>query len=173
MLLAGLTLSAAEPQPAEKAPATPRPYPEHLRWWAEARFGMFIHWGPVSLKGTEISWSRANTNTNCPNRGPIPAEVYDNLCIEVDLGQPKTFSRAVIRQAYPELRRVRKFAIEYHQNGQWKPCYQGVNLGARLAARFAPVTAQRVRLNLTDTTDGPTIWEFQLFENSKAGTRSE
>ena len=22
--------------------------------------GMFIHWGPVSLKGTEISWSRAN-----------------------------------------------------------------------------------------------------------------
>ena len=573
VLLAGLTLSAAQPQPAEKAPATPRPYPEHIRWWAEARFGMFIHWGPVSLKGTEISWSRANTNTNCPNRGPIPAEVYDNLykqfnptnfnaaqwartasaagtkymvltakhcdgfllwpsqasayniaatpfrrdicaelsaaarrqgvrigwyfspmdwrdpdfrterhpaflnrmqtelrellgnygpidllwfdwdgreplydqartyelvrrlqpkiiinnrldlargnnnrqmlstnadyytpeqsvgayddqrpwescmtlsarnqwawggpndgvkpletCLhmlircaggdgnlllnvgpmptgeippdqagrllemgawlakngesiygtrggpfkpsdygvstrkgntifvhlldppedgvelppisakvlrsrlltggqvavrqtaerieiavpekdrqptdtvvaleldapalslpavavpapvslttkakasasnvyrnqpaygadkavdgnpdtrwatdpgaksawlEVDLGQPKSFSRAVIRQAYPELRRVRKFAIEYLQDAQWKPCYEGVNLGARLAARFAPVTAQRVRLNLTETTDGPTIWEFQLFESPKAGTRPE
>ncbi len=50
-----------------------------LQWWREARFGLFIHWGPVSLKGTEISWSRANTNTNCPNKGPIPAEVYDNL----------------------------------------------------------------------------------------------
>jgi alpha-L-fucosidase len=29
-----------------------------LRWWRQGRFGMFIHWGPVSLVGTEISWSR-------------------------------------------------------------------------------------------------------------------
>lgn len=50
-----------------------------LDWWREARFGLFIHWGPVSLKGTEISWSRANTNPLCPNKGEIPADVYDNL----------------------------------------------------------------------------------------------
>ena len=50
-----------------------------MEWWREARFGLFIHWGPVSLKGTEISWSRANTNRACPNQGPIPAAVYDNL----------------------------------------------------------------------------------------------
>jgi alpha-L-fucosidase len=57
----------------------PRPYPERLRWWAEGRFGLFIHWGPVSLKETEISWSRANSNPKCPNQGKIPVEVYDNL----------------------------------------------------------------------------------------------
>ncbi len=56
-----------------------RPYPERLRWWAEGRFGLFIHWGPVSLKETEISWSRANSNPKCPNHGEIPVEVYDNL----------------------------------------------------------------------------------------------
>lgn len=50
-----------------------------LAWWRDARFGMFIHWGPVSLTGQEISWSRANSNTNCPNNGPTPVEVYDNL----------------------------------------------------------------------------------------------
>ncbi len=64
---------------APNASAAPRPYPERLRWWAEGRFGLFIHWGPVSLKETEISWSRANTNPKCPNKGNIPAEVYDNL----------------------------------------------------------------------------------------------
>jgi alpha-L-fucosidase len=26
----------------------------------DQRFGMFIHWGPVTLRGTEISWSRNN-----------------------------------------------------------------------------------------------------------------
>jgi alpha-L-fucosidase len=84
--------------------------------------------------------------------------------LEVDLGRPLKFSRAVIKQAFPELNRVRRFAIEYFQDGQWTPCYRGENLGARLIARFDPVTARRVRLNVTESTDGPTIWEFQLFE---------
>lgn len=29
-----------------------------LKWWQDARFGMFIHWGPVTLMGGEISWAR-------------------------------------------------------------------------------------------------------------------
>jgi alpha-L-fucosidase len=50
-----------------------------LAWWRDTRFGMFIHWGPVSLTGLELSWSRANSNTNNPNNGETPVEVYDNL----------------------------------------------------------------------------------------------
>src|SRR6187402_2783518 len=34
------------------------------------RFGMFIHWGPVTLKGTEIGWSRGKE---------VPLKEYDNL----------------------------------------------------------------------------------------------
>lgn len=41
-----------------------------LDWWKEARYGMFIHWGPVSLKGTEIGWSRGDK---------VPIEEYDQL----------------------------------------------------------------------------------------------
>ncbi len=57
-------LSAAEAPKATQAP------PEALAKWRGLRFGMFIHWGPVSLKGTEIGWSRG---------APIPIEEYDNL----------------------------------------------------------------------------------------------
>jgi len=87
--------------------------------------------------------------------------------LEVDLGQPATVGRAVIEQAFPELKRVRKFAIEYRDGDEWKPCYQGENLGATLEARFKPVTARHIRLNLTECTDGPTISEFQLFPPQK------
>jgi len=59
--------------------ACQQPHANRLKWWSDARFGMFIHWGPVSLSGQEISWSRANTNPKCPNNGPIPAEEYDNF----------------------------------------------------------------------------------------------
>jgi len=64
-LLAAPTLPAAQAQPAT-LPANV----ERLQRWRDARFGMFIHWGPVSLKGTEIGWSRG---------AQIPLEEYDNL----------------------------------------------------------------------------------------------
>jgi alpha-L-fucosidase len=44
---------------------------QRLEYWKDCRFGMFIHWGPISLKGTEISWSRGGKG--------IPIEEYDNL----------------------------------------------------------------------------------------------
>ena len=47
---------------------------ERLEWWKDARFGMFIHWGPVSIKGTEIGWSRGVGGCTA-----IPVEEYDAL----------------------------------------------------------------------------------------------
>jgi len=41
-----------------------------MQWWREGRFGMFVHWGPVSLRGTEIGWSRGKQ---------VPREQYDQL----------------------------------------------------------------------------------------------
>ena len=86
-----------------------------------------------------------------------------NAWLAVDLGKPETVSRTQIEQAYPELKRVKKFALEYWQNGTWLVAYQGENLGATLDATFPPVTAQRLRLNITEATGGPTIFEFKLF----------
>ena len=83
--------------------------------------------------------------------------------LEVDLGRPTRFRRAAVRQAFPELGRVRKFQIEYWRDGQWRVCRRGEEMGAKWSAEFAPLTAQRVRLNLVETTDGPTIWEFLLY----------
>lgn len=41
--------------PASDDPGAPKFAIEH---WKDLRCGMFIHWGPVSLAGTEIGWSR-------------------------------------------------------------------------------------------------------------------
>ncbi len=43
---------------------------ELLQEFQDMKFGMFVHWGPVSLKGTEIGWSRGDQ---------VPVDVYDNL----------------------------------------------------------------------------------------------
>jgi len=58
--------------------------PEMLQRWQDWHFGMFIHWGPVSQTEQEISWSRANSNPQCPNNGATPVDVYDNLYKKFD-----------------------------------------------------------------------------------------
>jgi alpha-L-fucosidase len=44
--------------------------PERMEEWKDLRFGMFICWCPVCLRGTEMGWSRGRE---------IPIEEYDNL----------------------------------------------------------------------------------------------
>lgn len=58
--------------------------PEVLEDWKDMRFGMFLCWGPVSLTGKEIGWSRGAPAWGRRagvrgGRGPTPAAVYDNL----------------------------------------------------------------------------------------------
>ncbi len=58
---------------------TPEQREARLQWWRDAKFGLFIHWGPVSIKGTEISWSRIGHPHDHPGMESVPAEEYDNL----------------------------------------------------------------------------------------------
>lgn len=52
--------------------------------WQDWRFGLFIHFDPSSLKGTEISWSRAGERRDmgATNSEGIPAAEYDNLYLQ-------------------------------------------------------------------------------------------
>lgn len=59
--------------PKAPGPIFPEDHAAKLEWWKDARFGMFIHWGPVSLKGTEIGWSRGRE---------IPVSTYDSLYLQ-------------------------------------------------------------------------------------------
>jgi len=76
-----VTLFIAEATAAEEAQEKPflKAKPEDMQWWRDARFGLFIHWGPVSLKGTEIGWSRGGERRGTGGTGQIPVDVYDNL----------------------------------------------------------------------------------------------
>ena len=58
--------------------------PEVVKAWKDMRYGMFLCWGPVSLTGSEIGWSRARPAWGRRpgvrgGKGPTPANVYDSL----------------------------------------------------------------------------------------------
>jgi alpha-L-fucosidase len=82
----------------------------------------------------------------------------------VDLGKPMTFGSVSLSEAYD---RVRRFELQYQDGATWKTFLPGTRIGEKFTQTFAPVTAQHVRLNILEATDGPTIWEFQLMAPGK------
>ena len=47
----------AQPQPAQPQPD--RDHEKRIRWWREARFGMFIHWGLYAVPAGEYKGLRS------------------------------------------------------------------------------------------------------------------
>jgi len=77
MLLGSIAASGADDFPLTAKP-------EIVEAWKDMRFGMFLCWGPVSLTGKEIGWSRGapawgRRKGVRGGKGPTPAAVYDKL----------------------------------------------------------------------------------------------
>jgi alpha-L-fucosidase len=84
--------------------------------------------------------------------------------LQVDLGEPRMIGRAMISEAYG---RVREFELQAKEGDSWKTFHRGTTIGEDFSAKFPPIKAQVIRLNILKATDGPTIWEFQLFAPGK------
>lgn len=72
LLLLALTasVSVAQLRGGGEANPTLHPDPAALARFRDNKFGMFLHWGPITLRGTEIGWSRGKI---------VPIADYDNL----------------------------------------------------------------------------------------------
>lgn len=77
--------------------------------------------------------------------------------LEVDLGGPVSIGGAVITEEYD---RVQKFEIQYKDGDTWKTLTAGTTIGANRKVTFPHVAARYVRLNILQSTSGPTISEF-------------
>jgi alpha-L-fucosidase len=135
---------------------------------------------PLSLPSASLAYRKkvtaSNVYQNNPQHGPDKAVDDDSTTrwaadygvkqawLEVDMGKPVKFSRVWISEAYD---RVRKFEIQYKDDGQWKTITDGTTIGPDYVKEFEPVAAGQVRLNILNATEGPTIWEFQLFAPKK------
>jgi alpha-L-fucosidase len=76
LLLVG-GLSAQAPTPPAAAEETPAQRDARMKWWREARFGMFIHWGVYSVPaGTYDGKQIAGIGEWIMNRGKIPVAEY-------------------------------------------------------------------------------------------------
>lgn len=52
---------------------------ERIKWFRDAKFGLFIHWGPAAISGEEISWGMKDRIEGGDKHKVVPREEYMNL----------------------------------------------------------------------------------------------
>ena len=86
--------------------------------------------------------------------------------LEVDLGAPTEFGRVAIHELAD---RIRRFTLQYRNdpNTPWQTALEGTRVGTRLQVDFPAVTGRYVRLDITEASGPPTIWEFDLYPGAQ------
>jgi alpha-L-fucosidase len=112
-----LCFSILQAQPAG-ADLPPKATKTRMADFMSMRFGMFIHWGPVTLRGTEIGWSRNKE---------VPADEYDELYKEFD---PVLFDAAAWVHAAKEAGMKYLTITAKHHDGfcLWPTAYSDYNI---------------------------------------------
>ncbi|MHB1457724.1 MAG: discoidin domain-containing protein, partial [Armatimonadota bacterium] len=127
---------------------------------------------------TEMPATASNVYTNdYANYGPSKAFDDDfatrwatsagvkSAYLDVDMGKSVTFDTILIDEAGYE--RVRSFELQCRDASDWRTFYQGTTIGAEKTIKVEPVTARYVRLNVLESTEGPTISEFRINKHAR------
>jgi alpha-L-fucosidase len=83
--------------------------------------------------------------------------------LEVRFAKPTTFDHALTMEWLVDGQQVQQYRIEAWVDGRWKTLVADDAIGHKKIDHFAPVTAQRVRLNIVASAGDARIREFQLF----------
>lgn len=87
----------------------------------------------------------------------------DKATIEFDLGSEKIFNRVLLQEYIQEGQRIEEFYLETWDGKQWKEFAKGTTVGYKRILRFNDITTSKVRLNITQSRDCPTLNNFGLF----------
>jgi len=80
----------------------------------------------------------------------------------IELGGPTVFNRLVAHEHVELGQRVRAWSVEARVEGEWRLAFEGTTIGHRRVARFETVTADAVRVSITDSRACPTIETISL-----------
>lgn len=91
--------------------------------------------------------------------------------LEIDLGKPVAFGRAMLQEQFTLGQRVEEFVLESWDGQAWKPITKGGTIGYKRLLRFPEVTTSRVRVTILESRGEPTLREFKLFKASAKETK--
>lgn len=93
---------------------------------------------------------------------------FETPNLTITFSRPVTFDIFDIREYIRLGQRIEKFTIEVEEDGKWKKIHEGTSVGSRRLVRFdQPVTAQKLRLNITKCPAAVVISELGLYREAE------
>ena len=89
--------------------------------------------------------------------------------ITLSFPEPLTFDCWQLEEVIELGHRVRRFAVEILEDGQWRTLAQGECIGFRRCERTAPVTATAVRIRILEAGAAPVLRRIRLFNTHGLG----
>jgi alpha-L-fucosidase len=117
----------------------------------------------ATASATRDGSAAANTVDGNPETYWATDDGVTEASIEYDLGAPRTFNRAMVQEYIPRGQRVEAFALDAWDGQAWQTVAESTTIGYKRLLRFDDVTAQKVRLRITQSRVCPQIANFGLF----------
>jgi alpha-L-fucosidase len=122
---------------------------------------------PATADSTRDEKHAAGTITDGnPDTWWTPREGVIQASLEIDLGAPAAFDRAMLQEKITEGQRIEQFKLEAWDGNTWSEVARATTVGYKRLLRFPEVRASRVRIKILDSRDSPTLSEFGLFKAS-------
>ncbi len=88
--------------------------------------------------------------------------------VELTFARPERFDRLVLQEFIALGQRVEGWRLEAEVNGAWAPIAEGTTVGYKRIARFAPVTAARLRVTVTKALACPTLSTIGVYRSPQS-----
>ena len=139
-----------------------------LREFGEAREALYGPAHNLAAKHVPADANTARALDNDTDTFWSAPEGSHAATLEVDFAKPTRFDRALTMEWLPEGQQIQRYRIEAMVGGEWKVLVASEAIGHKKIDRFAPVTAQRVRLHILSSTGTARVREFQIIDSGSS-----
>ena len=116
-----------------------------------------------ALRGNGPDYAASNTVDDNPHSYWMTDDGVMEASIELDLGGPATFNRAMLQEHIALGQRIEAHALDVWTGSEWKEIAASTVVGYKRLLRFEAVTANRVRLRIIQSRVCPTLSHFGLY----------
>lgn len=97
-----------------------------------------------------------------------PREGTEQAAIEIELPEARTFDHIVLAEHIRSGQRIERFTLEARIGQTWSELTHGTVVGYKRICRFAPVTANAIRLTVRESRWCPTVSAIQVYGSPAA-----
>ncbi len=90
-------------------------------------------------------------------------DTFSIASIEVNLGNEKTFNRAMLQENILAGQRIEKFHLEYWNGNEWNKFVEATTIGYKRLLRFNTITTNKVKILIDQCRTNPTLSSFGLY----------